>query len=59
VPPLYRLASVELPARARHAIRVVVYANYLAPAGQAPIDLTAYQHATLTLRPDDIERSGA
>jgi type VI secretion system protein len=59
VPPPYRLAAVELPSRYRHAIRVVAYANYLTPAGQAPINLTTFKHATLTLLADSIECSGA
>jgi type VI secretion system protein len=59
VPPPYRLAAMELPARYRHAIRVVAYANYLTPAGQTPINLTTYKHATLTLLADSIECSGA
>jgi len=59
VPPPYRLAAIDLPARYRHAIRVVAYANYLAPAGQAPINLTTFKHATLTLLADSIVCSGA
>jgi type VI secretion system protein len=59
VPPPYLLVGVALPARYRHAIRVVAYANYLSPAGQAPIDLTSYKNVTLTLQPDGIARSGA
>jgi type VI secretion system protein len=59
VPPPYRLAAVALPARYRHAIRVVAYANYLTPAGQTPINLTTFKHATLTLLADSIQCSGA
>lgn len=59
VPPPYRLVGVDLPARYRHAIRVVAYANYLAPAGQAPIDLTTYKNVTLTLQADSIACGGA
>jgi type VI secretion system protein len=58
VPPPYLLVRLDLPARYRHAIRVVAYANYLSPAGQAPIDLTSYANVTLTLQPDSIICSG-
>ncbi len=59
VPPPYLLVRVDLPPRSRHAIRVVAYANYLSPAGQAPIDITGYKNVTLTLQPDRIACSGA
>lgn len=58
VPPPYLLVRVALPARYRHAIRVVAYANYLSAAGQAPIDLTSYRNVTLMLLPDRITRGG-
>jgi type VI secretion system protein len=59
IPPAYRVASVGMPARYRRALRILVYANYLAQAGQAPLDLTGYQHAMLTLLADSIECCGA
>jgi hypothetical protein len=58
VPPPYRSAQVQMPARFRHAIRVMAYANYLPRAGQAPIDMTAYRHVILKLLADRIDYTG-
>lgn len=54
VPPAYAL-DVQLPARHRKAIRVLVYANYIPAAGQYPIDLTALTRAVIHLKPTAIE----
>jgi len=58
VPAPFRLESVELPARLKHAIRVIAYANYVGVAGRAPINLTNFRKVTLTLLPDGIETDG-
>ncbi|MET0254498.1 MAG: hypothetical protein ABWZ85_10570 [Luteibacter sp.] len=54
VPPAMLLTSLKLPSRHGKAVAVYAYARYVAPAGQARIDLTRYHAAVLWLGPAQI-----
>ncbi|UXY17249.1 hypothetical protein N8I74_09645 [Chitiniphilus purpureus] len=57
LPPALVVDPVPLPGRYRRAVGVYAFPNYLAPAGQAAINLTAYRRPTLRLRANDIAAS--
>lgn len=54
VPPATVIDPVKLPKRAGKALSVYVFANYLAPAGQARADLTQFRHAVIWLAPAQV-----
>jgi|SRR5947209_8711827 len=53
IPPGYQ-TSVSLPAKHAKAIRVLSFADFLTPRGQAAGDLTRYKNLTIRLTASDI-----
>jgi type VI secretion system protein len=58
VPPLTTV-DVPLPKRAKKAIGVYSYANYITAAGQPMGNLTPYKTMTIRLAPDRVTYSGS
>lgn len=54
VPPATVVASVKLPDRHGKALGVYGFANYLAPGGQAAVDLSRYHAPVIWLAPAQI-----
>ncbi|MBI3897234.1 MAG: hypothetical protein HY308_02940 [Gammaproteobacteria bacterium] len=57
VPPSITVAPMKVSGRRRDAIRVLAYANYLAEAGQSPLDLTAFKRAAIRLQAKGVKVS--
>lgn len=54
VPPATLIDDVALPQRAKKALAVYCYANYLTPSGQAMGNLTAYKQVRIRLQSETV-----
>ncbi len=52
--PNLSYVKVQLPAKARLAVKVILFANYMTPSGQYPVDLSTFQAPTVSLEQKEV-----